>query len=141
APSVECFWIRGPGHPRFDRAFELLNKTNQFNTTGRRWTRGEITAFFDSDGAMLCFEVRDAFTAYGLVGVVLVTGATIEQWVMSCRVLGYDVEGAVMAELVRQLRPACDGPLRGKLIHTDDNFPCRNLFAAHGFVDRAGGWE
>jgi len=141
APSVDCFWIRGRSHPRFARAFELLNKTNQFNTTGKRWTSAEIDGFFDSDGALFAFEVRDAFTAYGLVGVVLVSGRTLEQWVMSCRVLSYNIEAAVMAELVRQLRAASDVPVRAKLVHTDDNFPCRGLFAANGFIERADAWE
>ena len=29
-------------HPRYARVFELLNKTNQFNTDGKRWTVPEL---------------------------------------------------------------------------------------------------
>ena len=31
------------------------------------------------------FEVEDKFTSYGLVGVAIVDGSSIEQFVMSCR--------------------------------------------------------
>jgi FkbH-like protein len=36
--------------PQFQRALELVNKTNQFNTTGRRWTAGDTTDFLSSGG-------------------------------------------------------------------------------------------
>ena len=44
-------------HPRFARAFELINKTNQFNTTGRRWREGEIQALLQGGGALDVFQV------------------------------------------------------------------------------------
>ena len=35
---------------RFERAIELINKTNQFNTTGRRWTISDSRRFFKDAG-------------------------------------------------------------------------------------------
>ena len=56
------------------RAFELINKTNQFNTTGRRWTRRDCAAHFAAGGIFVVFEVADRFAEYGLVGVVICRG-------------------------------------------------------------------
>jgi FkbH-like protein len=56
----------------FNRSFELLNKTNQFNTTGRRWSLEELDLFFQNGGCIMSFFVQDKFTEYGLVGVVLI---------------------------------------------------------------------
>ena len=140
APRVTMGLIDGEDHERFPRAFELLNKTNQYNTTGRRWTREELAAHFRTGAVLHTFEVEDSFTAYGLVGAVIVNGAEIDQWVMSCRVLGYQVENAVMAAIVRGLRAAGAAAVRGRLIETDVNFPCRSLFAACGFAQDGEWW-
>ena len=140
APQVAMGLIDSVDHDRFPRAFELLNKTNQYNTTGRRWTREELAAHFHNGGVLHTFEVEDIYTAYGLVGVVIVSGSEIDQWVMSCRVLGYQVENAVMAVIVRGLRDRGARAVRGRLIETDVNFPCRELFARCGFSQDDQWW-
>ena len=133
APRVTLLRIANADHPRFKRALELINRTNQFNTSGRRWDLPELDAFLRSGGGLVAFDVSDAFTDYGLVGVVLLRGHEIVQWVMSCRVLGYKVEQAVMATVVAQIRAEGRPAVTGALTHTDVNFPCRDLFAKCGF--------
>lgn len=135
APQVTMTRIDSMDHPRFPRAFELLNKTNQYNTTGRRWTTEEFRKLLQSDTAIHTFEVADKYTDYGLVGVIIVCDNRIEQWVMSCRVLGYEIEDAVMATIVRSLRAEGIGAIVGRLVETDANFPCRNLFSKCGFTE------
>ena len=95
AVRVQVSAIRRDDHPKYARAFELLNKTNQFNTTGQRWTQAEMTAFLAQGGTMVIYDVEDRYTSYGLVGAVLVRDARLVQWVMSCRVIGLGVEHAV----------------------------------------------
>ncbi len=136
APKIEITQIFSVEHPKFERAFELLNKTNQFNTTGRRWMAPEIASFIDEGGKIYAFQASDIYTDYGLVGVVLVRSNLIEQLVMSCRVLGYDIEIAVMAYLVNGL-----GEATAILIETDANFPCRDLFKKSGFFEIDGVWR
>jgi len=142
APAVTLFEVDSTRHPRFGRCLELVNKTNQFNTTGGRLTTEAADALFRAGGRFHAFEVTDAYTSYGLVGVVVVRGHAIEQWVMSCRVLGYDIEVAVMARIVEMLRAAGADAVTGALVTTDANFPCRDLFAKTGFkVAGEGGWR
>ena len=142
APVVSLFEVDAVDHPRFARCLELINRTNQFNTTGARRTTGEIEALFRAGGRLHAFEARDSYTEYGLVGVVIVRGATIEQWVMSCRVLGYDIEMAVMARLVEGLRRAGASAIAAPLVCTDVNFPCRDLYSRAGFeAAEAGAWR
>jgi FkbH-like protein len=125
-------------HKQFPRALELLNKTNQFNTTGRRWTRVDCAAAFAQGGVFHAFEVQDRFTHYGLVGVVVTQAGRIEQFVMSCRVLGLDVEKAVVAWLSRRLQNG--GDFVALLKETDANFPCRDLYARCGFTADGAQW-
>lgn len=122
------------------RAFELLNKTNQFNTTGRRWSHEELRAAFERDAVLYCFDVRDRFTDYGLVGAVVVESNAIEQFVMSCRVFGLDVEAAVLAELVAYLRRCGVEEIRARLQRTQVNQPCHDLYARCGFREDGSNW-
>jgi FkbH-like protein len=140
APQVTMMQIDSMDHPRFPRAFELLNKTNQYNTTGRRWTVEEFRKLLQSDTVIQTFEVVDKYTDYGLVGVIIVSGSTIEQWVMSCRVLGYQIEDAVMANIVQAIRAKGVGTIVGRLVETDVNFPCRSLFSKCGFAGMGERW-
>jgi FkbH-like protein len=128
--KIEAFEI-DLKHPKFARAFELLNKTNQFNTTGRRWTKDEIVEGVARGMKLYCFEVEDKFTKYGLVGLAMFQGRQIEQFVMSCRVNGMDVEIAAISLMLSQIKG--DGPFSAALKETKSNLLCRDFFARCGF--------
>ena len=81
------------------RALELLNKTNQFNTTGERYTLESCHARFVAGGALYVLRAQDRFTRYGLVGAAWFKRGCIEHMVMSCRVLGLQLEDAFVAHL------------------------------------------
>jgi hypothetical protein len=109
----------GASDPRFARGLELLNKTNQFNTTGKRWTEDEARSYLSNGGVWWAFEVQDRFTRYGLVGLLAERDGVIEQFVMSCRVFGLDVELAVLRH-ISNLRGQA---LSGLVVETERNGP------------------
>jgi FkbH-like protein len=119
---------------RFARALELINKTNQFNTTGKRWTQQELAAFFRDSGRCFVLEVTDRFTAYGIVGVLLVTRNEIAQFVMSCRVVGMDVEIAAVAGVLQAIEARGARDMRASLVPTSANLLCRDLWERCGFL-------
>jgi len=134
------FAIDDLDHPRFPRVFELLNKTNQFNTTGRRWARPECAALFAAGGKFFAFEVEDKFTSYGLVGVIAVRAETIDQFVMSCRVAGMDVEIAALCEIIR-LAQGDGESIEARMVETPLNLLCRDLYKRCGFNEiEPGRW-
>lgn len=104
--SLECRLqlrrVTGPADESFGRCLELLNKTNQFNTTGRRWTYAEIVQFLQQGGFMISAAARDRFTDYGLIGVALCRNGIFEQIVLSCRVLGLEIETGIVAHLMAE---------------------------------------
>jgi FkbH-like protein len=128
-------------HPSFARAFELLNKTNQFNTMGKRWTREECEANFKAEWDFVAFTVKDRFADYGLVACAWISsGNTIEQFVMSCRVIGLDVENKIIDWLGSLMLKNGETKIRARLIETDSNFPCRDMYWRHGFVQDREVW-
>ena len=129
--------IESDQDPRFARALELLNKTNQFNTTGRRWSHGDASAHFAAGGAWRVLSVQDRYTAYGLVGVVVMTGRHIGQFAMSCRVFGLQVEQAALAAIEADV----GAPLTADLVNTERNGPCRGVYAQAGWVREGDRWS
>jgi len=124
----------------FPRAFELLNKTNQFNTTGARWSLPEAERFFAIGGVYYVMEVADRFTEYGLVGVMCVNGYRIEQFAMSCRVIGLEVEVAQVAYVLDLLLKRGEEQAIAKVIETDANLVSRDIWKRCGFLLEQDDW-
>jgi FkbH-like protein len=129
--------IRATDDRQFPRALELINKTNQFNSTGGRRTQQECAVLFASGTVFYGFELQDRFSQYGLVGVAILQGAHISQFVMSCRVLGLGAETTLLAHLATRA---------GQLITADYtatelNGLARDFFQRHGFVETGPVWQ
>jgi FkbH-like protein len=87
---------------RFDsvaraRITQLINKTNQFNLTTRRYTESQIMALEDSsEGLTLQIRLVDKFGDNGIVAIVICVPDgpdwVIDTWLMSCRVLNRKLE-------------------------------------------------
>lgn len=120
------------------RAEQLCAKTNQFNTTTRRRTRAELRALAAApDSEVLVVAVADRFGEREEVGLLVLTHqgseSTVDSYLLSCRVLGRGVEAGVLTWLAGWL--AADGRtlLRGLVLPTERNTPCRTVFADAGF--------
>jgi FkbH-like protein len=126
--------------PGFKRALELINKTNQFNTTGKRWTEQEFAALFGAGGYLIATRAKDKFSDYGIIGVMIVAQARVVQFVMSCRVVGLDVEIATIGHALRLMADAGEVQARADLVETDANLLSRDLWPRSGFAPDGAGW-
>ena len=136
---VEFTKIEGRSDPRFPRVVELINKTNQFNTTGRRWTAEEIEDVCRR-GIVLATDVSDRFTRYGLVAVALVLDGVLEQIVMSCRVVGMEVELATMS-MITGMALRTTPRIRARTVETRSNLLSRDLFQKCGWTSVDDVWQ
>ncbi len=83
--------------PADERAFELVNKTNQFNLNGRRYTPNEWRSYFEQPGAFLVTAAyADRFGPLGKIAVMAgrqePEHAVLDAWVMSCRAFSRQIE-------------------------------------------------
>jgi FkbH-like protein len=122
------------------RIVQLINKSNQYNLTTRRYTDPEI-AEAERDEAVFTLQVRlaDIFGDNGMISVVIVRpgepGAwDIETWLMSCRVLGRRVEHMVLRELVRRAQAAGVHTIFGTYRPSDRNKLVVDHYAKLGFL-------
>jgi FkbH-like protein len=134
------------------RVAQLINKTNQFNLTTRRYTENEVAAFA-ADSKVFTLQVRlaDKFGDLGMIGVVICRegGAAtweIDTWLMSCRVLGRRVEEAMLARVAAAARERAVTRLIGTYVPTAKNGMVADHYVKLGFrkVDEKDGatrWE
>lgn len=90
-----------------ERAAQLSQRTNQFNTTTVRRTASELRAWLAEPGqGVFLVRVADRFGDYGEVGLVAYRregdALAAENFLLSCRVLGKGVEHRMVAELGRR---------------------------------------
>jgi len=120
------------------RVAQLINKSNQFNLTTRRYSEGEMVAAI-RDPAKHVVQVRlvDRFGDNGVIAVLIAEQMTdaweIDTWLMSCRVLGRRVEEACLAHLAAAAREAGAGALIGKYIPSPKNAMVKDHYQKLGF--------
>lgn len=128
-----------PGHEQMPRVLELLNRTNQFNTTGERWTAAECDHALQNATRFFTFTLTDIHAEYGLVGVMITDRHSLLQFVMSCRVMGLEAERAAVAYVIALFKDRARPFVDARLLHTERNLPCRNLYPSCGFIQTPGG--
>jgi FkbH-like protein len=121
------------------RIVQLINKSNQYNLTTRRYTDPEIEAA-EADPDVFTLQVRlsDIFGDNGMISVVICRpfesdAWEIDTWLMSCRVLGRKVEHVVLGEILDHARRAGIRKLFGTYIPTDKNKLVVDHYAKLGF--------
>ena len=134
------------------RITQLINKSNQFNLTTRRYDEAEVAAF-EADPQAFTLQVRlvDTYGDNGMISVIICRPAgertwEIDTWLMSCRVLGRRVEHMVLREIVMQARARGIERLVGRYLPTERNGMVREHYAKLGFrlaaeADGATTWE
>jgi FkbH-like protein len=134
------------------RIAQLINKSNQFNLTTRRYTEPEV-ALLQRDPSVFTLQVRlaDSFGDNGMISVLICRQSEdaweIDTWLMSCRVLGRKVELAVLAELTEQARARGITRLLGRYLPTEKNKLVEAHYEKLGFTlleqtaDGSSVWE
>jgi FkbH-like protein len=121
------------------RIAQLVNKSNQFNVTTRRYTEADIAAF-EADPQVFDLQIRlvDRFGDNGMISVVIFRKGAAEwvcdTWLMSCRVLGRRVEEAALAAVAGAAKAAGAERLVGEYFPSPKNAMVADLFQRLGFT-------
>jgi FkbH-like protein len=125
------------------RVVQLINKTNQFNTTTRRYTSEEVAHITSLPEALtLQFRLIDRMGDNGLVSTMILRPTPddedvleIDNWVMSCRVFGRELEYEAMNIAVDAARERGARALVGNYIPTAKNDVIKTLYPNLGFSE------
>ena len=125
-----------------ERICQLINKTNQFNLTTRRYTPADVEGLIGDPGHITLYgRLVDKFGDNGIVTALIgrLEGETldIELWIMSCRTFKRRLEHAMFDELVRLARDKGVKRIVGHYYPTAKNLLVRDFYATIGFEQTA----
>ncbi len=124
------------------RTTQLINKTNQFNLTTRRYTEAQVKEMSENpDNLCLQIRLKDNLGDNGLISVIIAKPATvngekifhIDTWLMSCRVLGRQVEQEALNLLVEVAKERGYNCLQGEYFTTAKNGMVKEHYQRLGF--------
>ena len=123
------------------RTVQLINKTNQFNLTTRRYTEVDVQAVMDDSNAVgLQLRLLDRFGDNGIIAIVIgrklpdTTDFLVDTWLMSCRVLGRQVEESTLNILAAEAQRLGAERMLGDYIPTKKNGMVRKHYEKLGFA-------
>jgi FkbH-like protein len=121
------------------RVVQLMNKTNQMNLSTRRVSEAELRTWLQADNRKLwAFRVKDKFGDSGLTGILSLEirddTAQVTDFVLSCRVMGRNVERAMVAFAASYCKASGLIELRADYLPTAKNKPCLKFWMSSGFL-------
>lgn len=128
------------------RLAQMTQKTNQFNLRTARYTEEMLRKKQKEGSQLYVANVRDKFGDNGITIACIVdedeTQLFLDSYLLSCRILGREIEKVVLLSIVRQLVAQKKKPLRAEYIPTKKNGMARDFLEQVGFVleseDREG---
>ena len=119
------------------RAEQLLQKTNQFNLTTRRYAAKELLEL-DRQGAMIYLaSLKDRFGDYGRIALAILrvdaSVPEIDSFLMSCRAIGRKAETMFLRFLLERLADLGFGKVRASFVPTERNQVAARFLPDHGF--------
>jgi FkbH-like protein len=123
------------------RIVRMVNKTNQFNLTTRRYTDAELGKMKEAKEKFNIYslQVSDRLGDEGIIGVAVVQKQpniwTLDSFLLSCRVIGRKIETAFLAKIVEDAKERRISTLVGEYIPTKKNAPVKSFYANHGFEE------
>lgn len=127
-----------------ERAAQLTQRTNQFNTSTIRRSAADLRELLRSRGhGGFIAEVKDRFGDYGITGLVLfrdeAVSRVVDTFLLSCRVLGRGVEHEILRRLACEAAAAGLKTIRIAFARTGKNAPAEEFLRSCQGREEASG--
>lgn len=134
-----------------DRLLQLIQKTNQFNLTSVRLSAQELERMLeDGRHVFFLYEVSDRFGNNGITAAVAaaledapegtepgreaaVKTARIEEFILSCRIMGRRIEYTILEQVERELFEKGVGCIYGRYVFTQKSRPAESFYESAGY--------
>ena len=112
-----------------NRSYEMVVKTNQFNTSLLRMTKNELKDFVVGNADFLLFSLKDIYGDHGIIGMVQFfrqkNNIVIGGFWLSCRAMGRNVEYHMLNHVLSMTTP--DGEISMVSVVGPRNKPARDF--------------
>jgi len=138
--------VRQDDSEAVQRIAQLTQKTNQFNLSTKRYTDEEITCLMNGPNSLVfSARVTDKFDDNGIVAVAIVwiegNVASIDTFLMSCRVIGRGVETVLLSRVMKEVAKHGVAYLRSRFVPTSKNEPAKRFLSDNGFAKTSNEYE
>jgi len=124
------------------RAHDLLQRTNQFNLTTKRYTVHDLERLVSNpDADLYYYTYADIYGDDGIIGLIFINKNSIssiweiDTFLMSCRVIGKTIEDAIINHFILKAREYNIKYLVGVYIPTNKNGQVSELYKKYGFEE------
>ena len=121
------------------RISQMTQKTNQFNLTTKRYTENEIALMIDNKSInVIAINVHDKYGDSGLTGLAILdnTKAEIDTFLLSCRVIGRNIEYQLMNIIIDKAKKNKLKELNSSYIRTNKNQQVADFYPKLSFVEK-----
>ena len=138
--------IKNVDESTLSRISQLTMKTNQFNLTTKRYTEEKVRSMMNNSQMLIGgVQVEDKFGDSGITGTFIIKSENIEEWkidtfLLSCRVIGREVEQAMMSCIVDKAKKEGVKRILAEFISTKKNLPASNFLEKCGFENKGKYW-
>jgi len=120
------------------RATQMINKTNQFNLTTKRYDESQMQQFHSNKlNKIYTVKVIDKFGDHGITALAIINKNNekwrIDSFLLSCRVIGKSIEKALLQRIIEDAKKAGAITLEGEFIKTKKNQPSSNFYKENNF--------
>ena len=121
-----------------ERCVQMLNKTNQFNFTTKRYTMAAFKKYISGNKIIsIVVSVKDKLGDYGIIGLLTANEnkktLSIDNFLLSCRILGRKIEDQMIAEIMKIANRRKLEFVEGVFIKTSKNGQCSNFYLDKNF--------
>lgn len=127
-------------YDNLDRVDQMIQKTNQFNLTTKRIKKNEVFKMIKNkkNYSVNILSLKDKFGDYGICGLSIISikkkCAYFDIFLMSCRVIGRDVEKAFLIKIMKDVYSKNKVNLfYGIFVPTKKNSQVKNFYLNNGF--------
>tara|TARA_B100000767_G_scaffold52746_1_gene48259 strand:- start:20874 stop:22604 length:1731 start_codon:yes stop_codon:yes gene_type:complete len=128
----------------FDRSVQLINKTNQFNLTTKRYSSAQLRNYLNSKNQLsLIAKVKDKYGDNGFTALVMCRKKNNSTWIidnllLSCRIFGRGIENILLIEVLKNLKQQNVKSVEGKFVQSDKNLMCKDFYTNNKFMKKSG---
>ena len=123
-----------------NRVYELAQRTNQMNFSGRRYQKNELSTLMNSnDFHSYVISCEDKFGSYGIVGFCLLdpNEPRLIDLMFSCRVQSKRVEHAFLSHILKKYISSTNKDFYANYTKTEKNKPSGKVFYDIGFEENS----
>ena len=125
--------IQAANKMNISRIAQMTQKTNQFNLTTKRYTENDLNSMLADGAKIWCLSVSDKFGDSGITGIIIIKNNEIDEFLLSCRILGKGIEKEFIAQILSKLKKIGISDLNAVYIPTVKNAQVKDFYENNRF--------